>query len=148
MQAQANNDSKVNSQTSKRGCKSSSATQTTHSGMHSASPGMRLIFFLTTKLCTTLPFFNYRPHNVHVLDHRIVIQIYESAICKQQSAVFQIVLVQQPSLVQLLVVKQENSSSEQITCHIFIYCLYVTFHKLFVGGSSQHIPCLEHHFSG
>jgi hypothetical protein len=70
---------------------------------------------------------------------RIVIQICECAICKQWSAVFQIVLVQWSSLVQLFVVKHENSSREQITSHIITYHFYVAFHKLFVGGLSQHI---------
>jgi hypothetical protein len=97
-----------------------------------------------------LPFLCHsRPHDVHVLDHCVIIQICECAIRKQWSAVFQIVLVQWSSLVQLFVVKHENSSREQITSHIITYRFYVAFHKLFVGGSSQHI-ChgWERHFSG
>jgi len=92
---------------------------------------------------TFVPLFlcHFQPQYVHVLGHNLVILcwICKYAIHNERSAVFQKVLVQYSSLVQRGVVKQENGSRKQIPSYIFTYRLYVTFHKLFVGGLSQHV---------
>jgi hypothetical protein len=123
-------------------------TETIYSWMNYVSPGTCLIFFLTTKLCTTLPFSLLPTQCSYIgppLHHSDI------WVCHSQAMIgsFQIVLGQCSSLVQLFVVKNENCSHKQITSYIFTYHFYVIFYKLFVGGASQHIHGgRAHHFSG